>query len=217
VSFAIWCFVGCLAYVAQIAAWYPYFWLKDVLAGKRSVWQPVAWAARQMLRFLKHRQVFLEKTFCFFGVGSPDAVGEYTGGPWLNRELVFIVCFMVAAVYTMWLVSSREPVDIDVTMADLPRRLEELTDFQRYILGEVKARRGTLRFTTPNQQMARRVLHSTIREERPDIRGTDMHFHVEMLLPLMFIPSELEINTAYALTQPGEAFDRIGRLNLPPA
>jgi hypothetical protein len=67
------------------------------------------------------------------------------------------------------------------------------TRFQRFILAEVKVKMGVPRYTDANLVLVRRAVIGTLLEERPDCRGTDLEKHVNVIVPLVFAPTDHEI------------------------
>jgi hypothetical protein len=68
-----------------------------------------------------------------------------------------------------------------------------VTQFQRFILAEVKVHLGNPTYTAANVEIARRKVLAVIMAERADIRGTDLEKHVRKITALVFAPTVSEI------------------------
>ncbi len=100
---------------------------------------------------------------------------------------------MVVVLVGSWLLVFRHR-DADVELAILDDvDAHEVTNFQRWCLGEFRARRGVPKLTQANYVMVTREMYAIVREARRDIRGIDLNYQVSRLAVLAFVPSTFDV------------------------
>lgn len=87
----------------------------------------------------------------------------------------------------------------DRSNSDLAEQDGEGTLFQRFILGEFRAKHGIPTYTKANLIMVRRAIFALLKEERPDMRGVDLEKHCREITHLAFVPSVRDVEYANAL------------------
>jgi len=108
-----------------------------------------------------------------------------------------ILCLIVV-LGAWWWIFRRDTGDVEsMLLGDVDAR--EITTFQRWCLGEFRAKRGVPKLTQANQVMVQREMYAIVREARHDVRGIDLNYQVARLTTLAFIPSDVDVQFSLIL------------------
>jgi hypothetical protein len=74
------------------------------------------------------------------------------------------------------------------------------SQFMKFVISEIQSEYGVPTYSGANLLAFRRIVHKSIRQFRPDIRGTHLQILSDRILPALFIPTEEHIALSEAMS-----------------